>query len=387
MSDIICSVCAGTDSEVVIQAQNYPVYLLPVPPEVASEVVSGSLVISACRICGHMQQINIDESIQKSLYEDYYSHYSVDSSEALVPHYRIPFEVFYESLGANGDLPGGRILEIGCSSGERVALWRRYFGDYVGIDASTRIELARQRHPDVQFLQGFFPSVRPQGYFNGIVTQFNLEHIPDIAMFLNAAYELSCDDAVLIIQVPDAADWTRKGQPNFIAHEHIQYFRRPQLDLVLRRHGWKAFSWGNEGPSLICAARRTAPDSKARIAEIDPMAQPRAQAALFAARPPLPSGKLAFYGVGPLLFWLLEGLDAGRIAAVIDDNPRYHGLCLPGGGITVQASTPQAFSQADAIVLSLNPMYHPAVLKKLRSLSIGTNVCTLAEGQWNLVTA
>lgn len=379
-----CAVCGAATAETVIQANDYPAYLLPMPPQAAAAVLAGPLTVVACRQCGHMQQSDVDDELQRRLYQDYYSHYAVDASEALVPHYRVPFEDFFEHLGATGQLPGGRVLEIGCSAGERVDLWRRYFSGYVGIDASTRVELARQRHADATFIQGFFPEALPQGRFNGVVTQFNLEHIPDLGAFLSAAHALTEDGAVMLVQVPDAADWTRKGQPNFIAHEHIHYFRRPTLELVLRRFGWSAFAWGEQGPSLICAARRAPPQPVATSSEAEPLAQPLAQAGLFAARPPLPPGKLAFYGVGPLLFWLLDGIDNSRIAAVIDDNPLYHGLALPCSGVVVQPSTPEAFAAADAVVLSLNPMYHPKVLDKLRSLTITVDVCALADGQWKV---
>jgi len=37
------------------------------------------------------------------------------------------------------------------------------------------------------------------------------------------------EGGLLLVQVPDADYFLRTSQPNFMAHEHVHYFRRAQL--------------------------------------------------------------------------------------------------------------------------------------------------------------
>jgi SAM-dependent methyltransferase len=373
-----CSVCSGGAGEPLLHAPDYPAYLGPLPAAAAGSVRRAPITAWQCLACGHLQQSDPDPVLQHAIYADYYDHYQLDSVEALIPVYRKPFDAFVAQHAP--DLPRGLWLEVGCSSGARVELLAQFADRYVGIDPSGRIALARTRYPDREFIQGRFPDDAADLTFDVAVNQFLLEHITDGGAFLDSLHARAHRDAGLIIQVPDAAEFARRGQPNFLAHEHTQYFRRAQLELLLHRHGWRPVAWGPEGPSLIVAARRAQPEpAPLPAAALQDWSH---QAALFEGRAQLPDGPLLFYGIGPVLFWMLgHGAPAGPVH-VVDDNPSYQGMAVPGFGWTISALDPALLATVRTVVLSLNPIYHDAVLGRLAATGQACRVLAWIEGRW-----
>jgi SAM-dependent methyltransferase len=373
----LCGVCGSGGIQPLLRFADYPAYLVPLPAAVAPGVRRAPLEAWHCLACGHLQQVAPDPALQQAIYAEYYGHYRVDSAEALVPHYREPFEIFVTAHA--GSLPRGTLIEIGCSGGERVEFLARFAERYVGIDPSPRIAAARARHPAHRFIAGTFPDAIGDQQADVIVSQFNLEHIVDCGAFLDAAHELTRPDGILIVQVPDVAPFAERGQPNFLAHEHIHYFRRNALEGLLRRHGWRPLAWGPVGLSLIVAARRDTPETPppADPAELDWSRQRR----LFEARPRLPDGPIVFYGVGPLLFWMLgDGAPAGPVT-IVDDNPAYHAMALPAYGWPVQRLAPELLAEA-TVVLSLNPVYHQTVIARLAAIGCRRPILAWADGGW-----
>jgi 2-polyprenyl-3-methyl-5-hydroxy-6-metoxy-1,4-benzoquinol methylase len=364
----------------VLSYPSYPAFLVPLPRELARDVVRAPLTLVACRACGHFQVPDVDPEVQRVLYEVYYTHYEVDTLETMVPAYREPFHALVQSLAADGLLPKGRLLEIGCSSGAMVPFLTQFCSDYTGVDPSTRIELARAAHPSHTFIQSYFPSEAVQGPFDVAVTQFNLEHIEDVSGFTGALAAAVREGGLVLVQVPDAGYFLRTGQPNFVAHEHVHYFRRPQLATLLAKHGFVVERWGLEGASILCAARRTSAPVDA-TAMNDPLADARRLHALASDTPVLPP-RPVLYGVGLTLHWLLanEPELAGE-ALVVDDNRGYHGKGVPGYDLAIEQPSAEKLAGRD-VVLTLNAIYHQRVLARLRELRTPLRVHRLTEDGW-----
>jgi len=381
--DFKCHVCRHNQGKTLFTARDYPGYLVPLDHATAKAVVRADLPLDQCSYCGHLQCTSPDPAIQRLIYETYYSQYSVDSNEALVPHYRKPFEDFFGHLEASGFLPREELLEIGCSGGERVGYFSRYCRTYTGIDPSERIHLARQKNPQAHFLQGYFPEACSDAGFDVVVSQFNLEHILDVRKFLQGAWEKTRQDALLIIQVPDIAQFSRSAQPNFLAHEHIQYFTKRSLAHLLLLAGFEPIAWGPEGASLIVAARRLpqAPNEVPQ-ADADTLRPAQRQKELFERRPALPKQPVVFYGVGPLLFWLLSDWPSATPFKVVDDSPAYEGKYVPAFAVPVQRPSEELFRETPSVILSLNKIYHPRVLTKLAEYGLPLSVCLIRASDW-----
>lgn len=382
----LCPICGAGCRTVQVCSSNYPAYLMPLPPTLASEVVRAPLELVACGDCGHIYVAARDLQLQGLIYETCYTHYLQDAEESHHPHYRKPFIQFVSSLAAANVFPRGRWLEIGCSTGEQVPFFRTIAEDYTGVDPSFRIQQARSRFPAARFIRGYFPQAVPGEWFDVVGAQFLLELTADPGARLRAVFERCTSYAVLLVQAPDAVSYLNDGLPIYWAHEHLQYFQRPQLELLLRRQGFDPISWADAGPSLICGARRTsAPATQEGWTERDPLAAARQHARLFRNRPNLPNGPVAFYGVGPPLYWVLQDCPPLQQVAVIVDNPSYHGWAVPGYGYGILRPSAELFESFPDVALTLNRIYHGSVLTKLRDFAVPIRVHIAAGDQWEVL--
>jgi 2-polyprenyl-3-methyl-5-hydroxy-6-metoxy-1,4-benzoquinol methylase len=338
------------------------------------------LTLTVCRRCGHFQLPTVDPDIQRLIYEVYYSHYEIDSLETMIPAYREPFNQMIESLAADGLLSKGRLLEIGCSSGAMIPFLTRFCSSYTGVDPSERIDLARAQYPQHTFIHSYFPSPELQGPFDVAVTQFNLEHIENAGTFVDGLAAIMRPGAVLLVQVPDAGYFLHTEQPNFLAHEHVHYFRAAQLAMLLASRGFAVERWGENGPSIICAARRS-DTAIAPIEIVDPLADAIVLRELAMTVPPLPR-RPVLYGVGLTLHWLLVMVPSlATEATVVDDNPSYLGKGVPGYDLLIQKPSSELFEGRD-VVLTLNAIYHERVLERLRTLGASCVVHRMSEHGW-----
>ena len=389
----VCAVCAHREAFEIVSYPSYPAFLPPLPRDLAREVVRAPLTLVACRACGHFQVPHVDPEVQRLLYEVYYRHYEVDTLETMVPAYREPFNRLVESLA----LPNGRLLEIGSSSGAMVPFLTRFCREYTGVDPSERIELARARYPSHSFIRSYFPSDVVQGPFDVAVSQFNLEHIEKAGDFIAALAAVVREGGVLLLQVPDAGYFIRTHQPNFVAHEHVHYFRRAQLSILLGAHGFDVEQWGDEGPSIICAARRTphppfghllpASGEKGnhpplplaplagrgwREAPGEGLTEAQALRELCSNVPDLPPIPV-LYGVGLTLHWLLAKDAISDGATVVDDNPNYQGKGVPAYDLPIEKPTRELLDGRD-VVLTLNAIYHDRVIERIREMGATVRV-------------
>jgi SAM-dependent methyltransferase len=363
-----CYICNSDMVEEIFSIKDYPAYIVPLPLSIAPNVRKGDIGLSLCSKCGHMQVPNPDAALQDLIYGEYYNYYVVDSSEALVPHYRTPFINFINRLVDDKKLSKGDLLEIGCSSGEKVDFFASLAKSYTGIDPSDKIKLAIKRYPNHQFIQGFFPEATSNAKFDIIVSQFNLEHIANVGDFIDNIHKAANPNGILLIQVPDCEHFLRTNQPNFLAHEHIQYFVKDTLNALLEPHGFSPIAWGEDGPSLITAAIKSEQkDFDFKNAE-KVKKNAKAQSKLFYNFPVLSDSSTIFYGVGPQLYWLLNQFkgDMDKLI-VVDDNKEYHGKGLPGYSFQVMPFSKDLLNDRK-IVLSLNKIYHEKVLKKIQSI-------------------
>ena len=98
---VYCYLCNSEDLKDCFSISDYPLYLVPLPFQHAKSIKKERIQLHSCNNCGHMQVSEPDSESQKSIYELYYNYYVVDSSEALVPYYRIPFIKFLDEIKLN----------------------------------------------------------------------------------------------------------------------------------------------------------------------------------------------------------------------------------------------------------------------------------------------
>ncbi len=130
-----------------------------------------------------------------------------------------------------------KILDFGCGTGwltERLA----EFGETAGIDlADGVIECAQSRAPHIKFIAGdIFQMPLPRTYYDVVVSQEVIAHIPDQVAYLDRAAEVLKSRGYLIITTPnkfvmDRSNWP--AQPP----EHIEHWlKMTNLKRLLHKH-------------------------------------------------------------------------------------------------------------------------------------------------------
>lgn len=136
----------------------------------------------------------------------------------------------------------GRVLELGCSTGEVLAEFARNGWQAVGSDFSKlAIEAARERNPGITFYNADEKDILDQegpGSFDLIMAFHVIEHVPDIEQLMLTLRRLCKPDGHLFLAFPYWDAWSRKvfgdAWPDF-APEHLHFFTRQSIDGWLRR--------------------------------------------------------------------------------------------------------------------------------------------------------
>lgn len=139
-----------------------------------------------------------------------------------------------------GTIPG-RVLEIGCSTGEMLAQLATMGWECHGIDASEKaIQIARQDYKNISVTVGKeltlpVPTLR----FDLIMAFHALEHVGDVDRLLAECCRLLTPGGHLVFFVPNWCSWSRivlgDYWPDFMP-EHIHYFSERSFRALLNRH-------------------------------------------------------------------------------------------------------------------------------------------------------
>lgn len=147
-------------------------------------------------------------------------------------------------LSTTGAGPG-KILELGCSTGELLSEFARRGWDACGVDLSAgAIEAARRRDPEINVFHGtqarFLEGDDPRT-FDLIAACHVIEHVADLDEFVGDCRQLCAPGGFLVLFVPNWGSWARKllGDcwPDFMP-EHVQYFNPASARAMLERHGF-----------------------------------------------------------------------------------------------------------------------------------------------------
>lgn len=130
---------------------------------------------------------------------------------------------------ATARLCRGRVLELGCGEGRLARVIRDRGLEVVGVDLSAaKIERARERHPNIQFVRSDIRALAlPDASFDTVVLAEVLEHVPDEpgAEILERAWRLLRPGGRLVASVPNE---------DLIPHpNHVRRFDRRGLKALL----------------------------------------------------------------------------------------------------------------------------------------------------------
>jgi SAM-dependent methyltransferase len=294
--------------------------------------------------------------------------------------------------------PGDRVLDIGCYTGNLLALLRDAVPGVrvTGLDPSALAARVAREHHGVSVEVGSLFDELDLGEFDVVLLTHVLEHIVELRPFLARILTLMADGARLCVEVPDAEAFfltAEQDDPIGVEHkdpflqfsvEHVNYFTAASLTNLMRANGFAplgvtagvstvamlASAWVRApfvadagGPAAL---RRYVEDCRALmeplVAVIDDLAERR-----------LP---VVVWGAGAHTQRLLASgaLDRVEIRFFVDSDPGYHGATLAG----VPIRAPEALrDDPHATVLISSQMYEDEIERQIRAAGYPNPVVTL----------
>jgi SAM-dependent methyltransferase len=140
----------------------------------------------------------------------------------------------------------GKVLEIGCATGDELDDLRRRGWDAYGLDLSqVAIDIARQRYPQVNTQLGtesVFLDADPRPRFDLIMGFHVAEHIPDVRTCIRNLSALCRPGGHLYFCVPHWQSWSRMTMgddwPSFSA-EHIHHYTAKSMRAAMAAGGFE----------------------------------------------------------------------------------------------------------------------------------------------------
>lgn len=140
-----------------------------------------------------------------------------------------------------GYQPNGKVLDIGCGTGQFLAhlMSRGYSAQGIEPSLNTREGvIANYSIPVVPSIE----DLPHQEQFNVITMWHVLEHIPDLRSHFKKLFALMAEKGILIIAVPDRSSWdARHYGSNWAAWDvprHLSHFSQKDVHVLLHEHGF-----------------------------------------------------------------------------------------------------------------------------------------------------
>ena len=146
----------------------------------------------------------------------------------------------------NKHLKNGKVLEIGCSNGVFLDLFKEAGWETWGVEPSETARSAQRKGHRVT--KSNFEKVElPTNSFDLVVMNHVLEHMDQPATVLEKVFSVLKKDGFLFVDVPNAgglgAKLLGKHWPYYLPHEHKHQFTRRSLTDLLWAAGFKVIYW------------------------------------------------------------------------------------------------------------------------------------------------
>ncbi len=375
-----CPACGRASMDVFFQQHRVPVTsnVSFRTREEALAVPRGDMRLAFCHGCGLIANVAFEE---QPLGDE------VETSQAASPRFQDYARTLARSWIERYGLGGQTVLEIGCARGEFLEiLLEQGAGRVIGVDPVLASPDAPRPPQGASFVGDVFRAEHLDPSVRAIVCRHTLEHVYATGAFLARLRDAIGDrDLVVLFEVPDAERVLRTAEFHDIYYEHCSYFSAGSLGRLFRRAGFDVLRLDRTYADqyLVIEARPTSAspaslepiDDRSRLwratqelrvgyaRRIDRMERILGDAAARGER-------VAFWGAGSKATAFLTSLsDGGRVACVVDINPRKWGTFIAGTGHEVVA--PERLRTAPlGVVVLMNPAYRAEVAAMLDELGV-----------------
>ena len=384
----VCPCCGGTALRSFYRSPAIPVHscLMLDDAAAAAAFARDDLELGVCGGCGFIMNRAFDPkwSAYAPEYED---------QQSFSPTFNSFAGRLARNLVARYGLHGKRIVEVGCSKGDFLALLCEAGENTgVGIDPSAvpgRVESPAMSR--IRFVNAYYGPEHVDLPADFICCRHTLEHIQPVRAFMTLLADALARNpgAALMIEIPDAGRVLRERAFEDIYYEHCSYFTPGSLAALVRRVGLAVYDLRLEydGQYLVveCGSDQT---RDRRFPIEDTVDDILALVAEFEARVDqakrrwrdIAGGageRVAVWGSGSKCVAFLTTLDLeGGVASVVDINPNRHGKHIPGIGIAIDPPARLVDLQPDTVIV-MNRIYRDEIVAELDRLKVGSKVLAL----------
>lgn len=136
----------------------------------------------------------------------------------------------------------GRVLDIGCSNGVFLDLFKENGFETWGVEPSKNGLIAKARGHNV-IASYFDKATLPKNYFDVVVSNHTLEHVNNPGLFLKKVNQILKSNGIVFVDVPNAgglgSKLMGKNWPYLLPKEHVSQFNRKSLTNVFIQAGFK----------------------------------------------------------------------------------------------------------------------------------------------------
>jgi 2-polyprenyl-3-methyl-5-hydroxy-6-metoxy-1,4-benzoquinol methylase len=246
MKMVNCDFCGGTDTTRLYQLRDLK---LEIP---------GEFVLVQCNTCGLLYlnpRPEWDELQQ--YYEGYHNYLSV---EPVIAAFTRGGQIRRCNL-IRSYQPGGRLLDVGCSSGEFLKAMQRYQSwELYGVEPVTQVAKKAREQYQLEVFPGMLLESRfPNNFFNVVTWWDVLEHVPNPSESLRETLRILQPGGWAFIQTPDPYCWEARVFKSywigFDAPRHLFMFPRPVLTRYLENLGFEIVHIGSFAGNFSTACK------------------------------------------------------------------------------------------------------------------------------------
>lgn len=138
----------------------------------------------------------------------------------------------------------GKILDIGCGSGEFLAIARQNNWEVYGVEISKiATKYAKEKFGMNVFTGELLETNYPNEYFDVVTMWQVLEHLPNPSEVLTEINRILKNDGLLVVAVPNINSYQARIFKEFWFHldapRHLYHFEPDTLKKMLRKNGFK----------------------------------------------------------------------------------------------------------------------------------------------------
>ena len=374
-SHIHCPVCGSECVEEYLKT-NLTTFFFPLPEDLIYKSKKEPFKLDICQKCSFVFQVDVNMNLITLIYRDFYKHYNLDTSIEFQEVYRGRTIEFLKQVLKQGD--NLNALDLGCGEGTYFPFFKSLNYNCYGIEPSEKAVIARQKNPEANILNKYFETLDANEFnikFDVILMNWVLEHISDIDPFFEKLDLYLKKGTKLIIQVPDIKYYIDNQLPLFYVHEHINYFTKETLTILLERKGFKITgSKSGTSPALLICGEYTGIPKRNNINNSELF---NLQKQFLSENNDLKAklseliskyDKVVFYGMGLLAFWIGDNClkkDDLKKVELVDDNIYYKGKFAPMFNKKLHVFPDGQNLDDTLILICTSPVYHEKIKKAI----------------------